>query len=106
MWIPDPNRVLHLNYRRTGVRIGDVGVITYSGAFSFLFNICLPHDDPVNPRMLPEHFAPISPPIEATDIENFIMFKNGSHLASASVKKLQTGTGISCVLILVYIFVS
>ena len=98
LWIPDPNRALPLNYRRTGVRIGDVGIITHSGAFSFLFNICLPHNDPVNPPVLPEHFAPISPPIEATDIENYIVFKNGSHLASASVKKRsQTGTSISCV---------
>ena len=106
LWIPDPNRVLHLDYRRTGVRIGDVGIITESGAFSFLFNICLPHNDPVNPEMLPEHFAPISPPIAATDIENFKVFKNGDHLASASVRRSQTGNAISCVQILIYIFVS
>ena len=106
LWIPDPNRVLHLGYRRMGVRIGDVGIITESGAFSFLFNICLPHNDPVNPRTLPEHFAPISPPIEATDIENFKVFKNGDYLASASVQRLQTGNAISCVRILIYIFVS
>ena len=37
--------------------------------------------------MLPEHFAPISPPIEATDIEKFKVFEDGNHLASASVKK-------------------
>ena len=77
LWIPDPDQNLHLDYRRTGVRIGDVGIITDSGAFSFLFNICLPHNHPVNPRMLPEHFAPISPPIEASDIEKFRAFKNG-----------------------------
>lgn len=104
MWIPGPNRRLHLNYRRTGVRIGDVGTITDSGAFSFLFNICLPHDDPVNPRILPENFAPIFPPIEATDIEDFVEFENGSHLASASVKRSQAG--ISCARILFHIFVS
>ena len=97
LWIPDPDQNLHLDYRRTGVRIGDVGIITDSGAFSFLFNICLPHNDPVNPRMLPEHFAPISPPIEASDIGKFGVFKNGSHLASASVKIKQRGSSISCV---------
>jgi predicted nucleic acid binding AN1-type Zn finger protein len=37
--------------------------------------------------MLPKHFAPISPPIEATDVEKFVVFENGSHLTSASVKK-------------------
>jgi hypothetical protein len=56
--------------------------------------------------MLPEHFAPISPPIEATDIENFMVFKNGDYLASASVKRSQTGTAISCVRILIHIFVN
>jgi hypothetical protein len=74
--------------------------------FSFLFNICLPHDDPINPRMLPERFSPISPPIEATDIENFVVFKHSSHLASASIKKSQTGPAISCVSVFIYIFVN
>ena len=104
LWIPDPNQVLHLDYRRTGVRIGDVGIITDSGGFSFLFNICLPHDHPVNPRILPEHFAPISPPIEATDIEKVKVFKNGSHLSSASIKRSPQNTAISCVSISVIIF--
>ena len=103
LWVPEPNQVLHLNYRRTGVRIGDVGIITHSGAFSFLFNICLPHNDPVNPRKLPDHFSPISPPIEDDDIEKFGVFKNGSHLASTSVKRSQNGSTISCVRILIHI---
>ncbi|KAF8802560.1 hypothetical protein BYT27DRAFT_7244602 [Phlegmacium glaucopus] len=90
LWIPEPNQVLHISYRRTGIRIGDVGIITHSGAFSFLFNICLSHDDPVNPRVLPENFAPISPPIEAIDIERFSVFDPDSHLASASIERSQT----------------
>ena len=106
LWITDPDQNLHLDCRRTGVRIGDVGIITDSGAFFFLFNICLPHNDPVNPRMLPEHFAPISPPIEASDISKFGVFKNGSYLASSSVKTSQDGSAISCVLIFIHIFVS
>ena len=92
-----------MDYRRTGIRIGDVGIITHSGGFSFLFNICLPHDDPVNPRVLPEHFAPISPPIEAIDIDVFPVFV--SHLASGAIKS-QIGADISCVSILIYIFTS
>ena len=97
LWIPESNRVLHLDYRRTGVRIGDVGIITQSGGFSFFFNICLPHDNPVNPRILPENFAPISPPIEATDIEKFVEFKYDSYLASASIKRSPQSAAISCV---------
>ena len=103
LWIPGPKRSLHLDYRRTGVRIGDVGIITPDGGFSFLFNICLPHDHPVNPRILPEHFAPISPPIEATDIDDFEVFTNDSHLASASSS---LSTAISCVSIYIIIFVN
>ena len=106
LWIPDPDQNLHLDCRRTGVRIGDVGIITDSGAFFFLFNICLPHNDPVNPRMLPEHFAPISPPIEVRDIGKFRAFKKGSHLASASVKISQSSSVIPCVRMLIHIFVS
>ncbi|KAF8811958.1 hypothetical protein BYT27DRAFT_7059882, partial [Phlegmacium glaucopus] len=94
LWIPEPNRRLHINYRRTGIRIGDVGIINDSGGFSFLFNICLPHNDPVNPRVLPEHFAPISPPVEAIDIEEFLVFKNDSHLVSASSQAKPDISGI------------
>ena len=106
LWIPDPDQNLHLDCRRTGVRIGDVGIITDSGAFSFLFNICLPHNDPVNPPMLPEHFTPIYPPIDVSDIGKFRVFKNGSHLASASVKISQSSSAISCVRMLIHIIVS
>ncbi|KAF8812950.1 hypothetical protein BYT27DRAFT_7207411 [Phlegmacium glaucopus] len=98
LWIPQPNHRLDPDYRRTGIRIGDVGIITHSGAFSFLFNICLPHDDPVNPQMLPERFAPISPPISPTDIEGFAVFMTGSHLASASIEKTQTSVDTSIAL--------
>ena len=105
LWIPEPNRVLPIDYRRTGIRIGDVGIITHSGGFSFLFNICLPHDDPVNPRMLPEHFAPISPPIEAIDIDEFFFFQHGSHLASGASMGTQTSTDISWVPILIQILI-
>ena len=100
LWIPGPKRSLHLDYRRTGVRIGDVGIITPDGGFSFFFNICLPHDHPVNPRILPEHFAPISPPIEATDIDDLDVYTGYSHLASASSS---LSTAISCVSIYIII---
>ena len=95
LWIPSANRNLSNEYRRTGVRIGDVGIITPNGGFSFLFNICLPHDDPVNPPVLPEHFSPIDPPIEATDVDKFLVFGHGSHLASASVEKAQSNSQFS-----------
>ena len=88
LWIPPANQNLPIQYRRTGVRIGDVGIITPDGAFSFLFNICLPRDDPVN-RSLPEDFYPI---YEVPETENFPIFGHDSHLTSALVEKTQANS--------------
>lgn len=79
-------------YRRKGISIGDVGIITPSGSFSFLFNICLPHDHPINPRILPEDFAPIHPPVESMDIRELLEFKPESYLASTSIEKVHNET--------------
>jgi hypothetical protein len=82
--------VLPIPYRAQGVRVGDVGLFTESGAFDFLFNICVPRDDPINPRNLPENFIPIFPPIDPTDIRKFAEFSPGSFLASSSVAESRT----------------
>lgn len=74
-----------MSYRRKGINIGDVGIITPSGGFSFLFNICLSHDNPINPETLPEGFAPI--PIVPTDIREYFEFKPETYLASTSIEK-------------------
>ena len=91
LWIPEPNKRLPLAYQKRGIAIGDVGIITRSGAFSFLFNICVPSDDPINPPLLPEGFTPIHPPLDALDVAEFNEFKPGSYLASASIENLQSG---------------
>jgi hypothetical protein len=77
-----------MSYRRKGINIGDVGIITPTGGFSFLFNICLPHDHPINPRTLPEGFAPIYPPIEPMDFRQYSEFKPESYLASTAIEKV------------------
>ncbi|KAF9543338.1 hypothetical protein CPC08DRAFT_716753 [Agrocybe pediades] len=87
LWIPEPNKNLSMIYQRKGINIGDVGLVTYSGSFSFLFNICLPADDPINPRVMPEGFAPIDPPIDSGDVRRFTEFKSGSFLGSNSIVK-------------------
>ncbi|KAF9001532.1 hypothetical protein BDQ17DRAFT_1409952 [Cyathus striatus] len=56
LWFPEPNRYLPLEYRRKGISIGDVGIITPNGGFDFLFNISLPAEHPVNPNDLPDDF--------------------------------------------------
>jgi hypothetical protein len=79
-----------MRYRRKGVNIGDVGIITPSGGFSFLFNICLPPDDPINPPVLPDGFIPIHPPIKPMDIREYSEFNPESYLASEAIEKIQT----------------
>ena len=86
LWIPEPNKRLPLAYRKKGINIGDVGVITPSGAFFYLFNICVPGDHPINARSLPEGFAPIDSPVELLDIAELNEFKPGSYLASAFIQ--------------------
>ena len=90
LWIPEPNNNLPFSYRKNGVQIGDVGTFPPDGSFSFIFNIRVPRDDPINPPLLPEEFIPILPPINPTfDIRRFALFKAGSYLASTSVEKVE-----------------
>lgn len=92
LWIPEPNKNLPFSYQRKGVQIGDVGIIKPSGCFSFIFNVCVPRDHPINPRSLPEDFVPIYPSIDPIDISRFVAFKSGSFLASTSIEKSQDDT--------------
>ncbi|KIM46830.1 hypothetical protein M413DRAFT_263918 [Hebeloma cylindrosporum] len=87
LYIPEPNQRLPIAYQRIGVSVGDVGIITADGGFSFLFNICAPHNDPINPRVLPEDFSPLYPPLTEMDITKFPRFKSGSYMASSSMVK-------------------
>jgi len=90
LYVPQPNRRLPIAYQRTGIRIGDVGIITPDGGFSFLFNICVPHDDPINPHILPEDFSPLEPALADVDVVEFCRFIPGSYLASASIEKKES----------------
>jgi len=90
LWIPEPHRNLPIVYRRKGVKIGDVGIITPRGGFSFLFNIFVSNDDPIHPPQLPEQFTPLSPSPDAIDICMDFEFKPGNYLASSSVEKSES----------------
>ena len=72
-----------MEYRKRGVRIGDVGRITPDGAFDFLFNIDSSQASSVNPPTLPKDFETI-PPIEILSDE---YFQPGECLLSDHVKQ-------------------
>ncbi|CAA7262081.1 unnamed protein product [Cyclocybe aegerita] len=87
LWIPEPHRNLPTAYRRTGVKIGDVGIITSSGSFSFLFNIFTAMEDPIHISRLPAGFIPTAPLRREIDICIFSEFGPGSYLASSTIEK-------------------
>ena len=86
LWIPGMNKRLPIEYRRQGLGIGDVGVITERGFFDSLFNISLPCDHPlaINSDRLPDNFYPLN--ITPNDIQEYSEFNQGSFLSSASIK--------------------
>ena len=92
LWMPEPNNNLPSPCRKKGVQLGDVGIIAPDGTFSFIFNMCVSRDDPINPRSLPEEFVPIHPPIDKIDICRYAAFKAGSYLASTSIETSQDDT--------------
>ena len=64
--MPTPSIGLPPAYRKNGIRVGDVGVITANGAFEYLFNVCQYHDqedEGVTPTMFPGHLEPLKPDI-------------------------------------------
>ncbi|PPQ79550.1 hypothetical protein CVT25_003432 [Psilocybe cyanescens] len=86
LWIPEPNNMLSVEYQKQGIGIGDVGIITDYGAFDYLFNICVPQTDPINPEDMPENFSPLNPPLSCADVLGYSASKADSHLASAQVE--------------------
>jgi hypothetical protein len=52
LWGPGPSHQPSA-YHEEGVRIGDLGTITFDGRFHFIFNVCLPATHPVNVRAPP-----------------------------------------------------
>jgi len=96
LWIPQANTYLHKTYRSRGVSIGDVGILTPSGAFDYLFNICVPADNPINPGqdLVPDGFEPIRLPFNGRClIRGYTEDLNQrSYLASSSISALGTDT--------------
>ena len=69
-------------YRRTGVAIGDVGILNAAGGFDFLFNIYCSADDIINKGRVPADFYPLD--IPNLEVNDHIVFNENSYLASRS----------------------
>jgi len=87
LWIPGPSRTLPTEYRRSGVRIGDVGIIYRSGKFNFLFNIFLSANHPINRGRVPETFYHLDFSKIANDLDEDDAFGPDSYLTSSSLRK-------------------
>ena len=88
---------LPIAYRRTGITIGDVGVISATGNFGFLFNIFCPADHIVNEGRVPATFCPLY--IPNLKFMEQIFFDRKSYLASSFLCK-RSDRSPKCVLIL------
>ncbi len=82
--MPGPSLTLPKEYRRSGISIGDVGIIYRSGVFNFLFNIFLSADHDINCGRVPAGFSPLEFALIKNDIDTF---GPGSYLASTSLRK-------------------
>lgn len=94
LWIPSPNMRLPASYRASGVRIGDVGIITQEGSFSFLFNIFHEATHPINASMrLPRDFLPFTHywEISPSDLDEFKVYCSGSYLSGGSLERKDEG---------------
>lgn len=91
LWVPGPNRMLPAEYRKSGIRIGDVGIIYRSEGFSFLFNIFLPANNDINEGRVPMNFYPLDFEEVKRDIEGKEYYGDNSYIAS-SVKEIKHGS--------------
>ncbi|KAF5324223.1 hypothetical protein D9619_011278 [Psilocybe cf. subviscida] len=88
LWIPSPNMSLPPVYRKSGVRVGDVGFLTLDGGFSFLFNILHEKTDAINKLMqLPDNFVTFTP----NDVDQFKDANAGGLLAGELVLRVDSG---------------
>ena len=81
-----------LETRRTGIEIGDVGIVTPDGCFDVIFNICRTADDPVNRFGVPEAFEQI--PLSNEDIRTELQYHQpGSIISNAIVNRQARAEG-------------
>jgi hypothetical protein len=78
---------LPVEYRRQGISIGDVGIITSTGTFDFLFNIFLPANHPINIGNVPQTFSPLSREQVEREIQKTCDYGPNSYVTSSTARK-------------------
>lgn len=87
LWIPGPNMALPIEYRREGVRIGDLGIIYRSGGFHFLFNVFFSADHKINKGRVPASFCPLHNSNVQNGITENAIYNPDNYLASSSLHR-------------------
>ncbi|KAF9234479.1 hypothetical protein BU15DRAFT_52568, partial [Melanogaster broomeanus] len=95
LWAPEPDSRLPEDYDRTGLKIGDVGIVAEDGSFDVFFNICLPEDHPIHhPHGVPSNFRQVI--LNHRDIREFpFIDTKGQVLATRSVSQRTLSGGLS-----------
>ena len=84
---PALSDLLPIECRDRGVSIGDVGLITESGGFDYLFNIREPRDHPVNLGRSPPNFEMVKLYNSTDLLTDACWLPPGESITSAYVKK-------------------
>ncbi|KAF9239124.1 hypothetical protein BU15DRAFT_25162, partial [Melanogaster broomeanus] len=95
LWTPEPDGRLPEDYRHTGLKIGDVGMVAEGGNFDVFFNICSPENHPLHhPHGVPSNFRQVT--INDQDISKFPFIDHeGQVLATRSVSQRTLSSSFS-----------
>ncbi|KAF9039418.1 hypothetical protein BDZ89DRAFT_1060862 [Hymenopellis radicata] len=69
-FLPGPSRSSPWSFRRKGLSIGDLVILTEEGSYNFLFNVHAPADHELNAGNVPTNFEPLKIPNRATVAAN------------------------------------
>lgn len=93
LWEPGPQLMFPTEYRKNGISVGDVGVLSSTtGEFAFLFNIFLPADHGINDGRVPNGFIPLDKLKATKNMKRKIAYDRGSCLASSSLRRTESSS--------------
>lgn len=93
LYNPKGNQARSEEHQRQGALLGDVGHVYADGSFAFSFNIFLPAKHPIQRKMLPRNFTPLTPPLSDDESVSTIQhFPAGTVLASDGIRVSEKST--------------